>query len=86
MLKTLAVAAALGFSGAAIAQQAQPGPAKPDAKGESPTAPESSAAGGTSRSACDVVGADIIKGCLKRQESGSSDAANEFKDPKQPPR
>lgn len=113
MLKTLRLALALGFSGAAIAQQAQPGPVKPDAKGEGSPAVEQSAAVGASRprcdfmsreemqmcqrtkpgdasgvrsSQCDVVGADIIESCLKRQEPVPPRATNELKDPKQQPR
>jgi len=72
MLKILVFALALGVSGVAIAQQAQPGSAKPDAKGESPTA--SSAAGGASRPRCDFMSREEMQMCQRTKKGDSSGA------------
>jgi hypothetical protein len=72
MLKTLSLALALGFSGAAIAQQAQPGPARPDAKGEGSPAVEQSAAGGASRPRCDFMSREEMQMCQRTKPGDAS--------------
>jgi hypothetical protein len=94
MLKPLSLAVALGFSGVAIAQQAQPGPAGGASRPSCDVMSREEMqmcqrtkkgdASGVRSSLCDVVGADVIESCLKRPESGSSEAAN--LDQKQRPR
>ena len=71
MLKPLSLAIALGFTGFAIAQQPQPGPAKPDAKAESPTS-QQSAAGGTSRPSCDFMSREEMQMCQRTKKGDAS--------------
>jgi hypothetical protein len=72
MLKTLSLALALGFSGAVIAQQAQPGPANPDAKGEGSAAVAQSAAAGASRPRCDFMSREEMQMCQRTKPGDAS--------------
>jgi len=71
MRKTLVFIVAFGLSGVAIAQQ-QPGPARPDAKAESPAVAETSAAGGGTRPRCDFMSREEMQMCQRTKPGDAS--------------